>query len=240
MGRNQNLSIEQLLKDFTINQSDFDSFFNFYNDDYKKYGNEIYTDFKVRLVHLKYFLENSWWNNRFHFLWKHYKNYKQIIDLGFSVPYLPVYLHMQGLINELPRIVYVDGNETSKKLAANILEKLGASVDFVVGNLLSESTWDEINAKLDNESKLFCSFETIEHLNNPEEFWGLIGKYKGSDMVLSLPIGPKIPSHNIFFINEDTVKNYVEQYLKIKDSKIFDGKTQSSDYNIYTVFGTII
>ena len=51
-------------------------------------------------------------------------------------------------------------------------------------------------------------------------------------MVLSLPIGPKIPSHNIFFINEDTVKNYVEQYLKIKDSKIFDGKTQSSDYNI--------
>ena len=35
MGRNQNLSIEQLLKDFTINQSDFDSFFNFYNDDYK-------------------------------------------------------------------------------------------------------------------------------------------------------------------------------------------------------------
>ena len=128
---------------------------------------------------------------------------------------------MQGLINELPRIVYVDGNETSKKLAANILEKLGASVDFVVGNLLSESTWDEINAKLDNESKLFCSFETIEHLNNPEEFWGLIGKYKGSDMVLSLPIGPKIPSHNIFFINEDTVKNYVEQYLKIKDSKIF-------------------
>ena len=57
-----------------------------------------------------------------------------------------LFTYTYRLINELPRIVYVDGNETSKKLAANILEKLGASVDFVVGNLLSESTWDEINA----------------------------------------------------------------------------------------------
>lgn len=240
MNNNQDLSIEQQLRDFSINQLDFDSFFNFYNNEFKEYGNEVYADFKVRLVHLKYFLENNWWNNRFLFLWKYYKNYAQIIDLGFSIPYLPIHLHKLKSINRLPKIVYVDGNETSKKLADNILKKTGGSANFIIGDLLDESVWDKINSELSDESKLFCSFETIEHLNKPEEFWRLIGKYKGSDMVLSLPIGPKIPTHNIFFMNDDATKHYVGQYLKIKESKVFDGKTQGSDYRIFTAFGTIV
>ena len=240
MSSNQELTIEQLLKDFAIEQSDFESFFNFYNNDFKEYGNEIYNDFKVRLVHLKYFLENSWWNNRFHFLWKYYKNYEQVIDLGFSVPYLPIHLYKLGKLNELPKMLYVDGNETSKKLADNILGKLNIRAKFVTGDLLDKSTWKSIDSDLTNDSKLFCLFETIEHLNDPTEFWGHIGKYNGSDMTLSLPIGFKIPSHNHSFQNEKEAINYIQQYLELKESKVFDGKVNGSEYRIFTALGSII
>lgn len=240
MGSNQVLTIEKLLKDFAIEQSDFESFFNFYNNDFKEYGNEVYKDFKVRLVHLKYFLENSWWNHRFHFLWKYYKNYEQVIDLGFSVPYLPIHLYELEKLNELPKTLYVDGNETSKKLADNILGTLNIRAKFVIGDLLDESTWKTIDSDLTDGNKLFCSFETIEHLDDPTEFWRHIGKYSGSDMTLSLPIGPKIPSHNLTFQNEKEAINYIQQYLELKESKVFNGKVNGSEYNLFTALGCII
>ncbi|MCX6718905.1 MAG: hypothetical protein NTZ38_00815, partial [Candidatus Taylorbacteria bacterium] len=174
------VDIEGLLRDFSINKKEFISFSDYYNDKFSEYGNEVYDDFKVRLVHLKYFLEDSWWNDRFYFLWKYFKKYGQIIDIGFSVPYLPIHLYRLGRIDELPNILYVDGNETSKILAEKICEKIGIEVDFVVGDVQMSATWEMIRDRIKSDSKLFCLFETIEHLTVADDFWKNIHAYKGS------------------------------------------------------------
>lgn len=227
------------LESLSIGEKSFTDFFDFYNNDFNHYGNEVYEDIRSRLTHLKYFLENSWWNNRFHFLWIYFARYSQIVDLGFSVPYLPLHLNQENKLKETPQLLYVDGNDTSKKLAQNILTELGIKAQFVIGDLENDTTWNSIEENLTREKVLFTSFETIEHLNNPEKFWKHLKNHAGSDMIISLPIGPKIPSHQSFFENKEQVYSYISQYLEIKEKKIFDGKDHGSNYSIYTCLGII-
>lgn len=230
---------KRYLKDVSIDEKSFDGFFSFYNDEYDKYGNEVYEDVRSRLTHLKYFLENSWWNSRFHFLWKYFKRYSQIVDLGFSVPYLPLHLNQEKRLGEAPQLLYVDGNDTSQRLAQIILTGLEVQAQFIVGDLENSVTWNSINKSLVSGKTLFTSFETIEHLKNPERFWRQLKNHAGSDMILSLPIGPQIPSHRSFFENEEQVRSYISHYLEIKEEKIFDGKDYGSNYSIYTCIGVI-
>ncbi len=230
---------KKYLQSLSIDERAFVDFFDFYNNDFNEYGNEVYEDIRSRLTHLKYFLENSWWNNRFHFLWKYFAKYSQIVDLGFSVPYLPLHLNQENMLKEIPQLLYVDGNDTSKKLAQNILTGLDIKAQFVIGDLEDTTTWNSIKENLMGEKVLFTSFETIEHLNDPEKFWKYLKNHMGSDMILSLPIGPKIPSHQSFFVNKEQVHSYISQYLEIKEEKVFSGKDYGSDYSIYTCFGVI-
>lgn len=230
---------EEYLDKLSIEKESFGDFFSFYNNQFSEYGNEVYEDIRSRLTHLKYFLENSWWNNRFHFLFRDFNKYSQIIDLGFSVPYLPLRLHKEGVLNNVPKLLYVDGNDTSKKLAKIILTKLGISADFVVGDLQDMSTWENIQNCILPSQKVFVSFETIEHLDQPEKFWNNLKTFSGSDMILSLPIGPKIPSHATSFENANEVKRYLEPYLAIREEKVFSGKEHDSAYEIYTCLAII-
>jgi hypothetical protein len=234
MKKRKQLSIEELLEEFSRNKNDFQFFCSFYGEKFEEYDNDVYEDFQVRILHLKYFLEKSWWNNRFYFLWKDYKNYEQIVDIGFSVPYLPVYLFENKTLDSLPKMLYVDGNDTSKKLAEFVLSELGVSAEFVVGDIQNVSTWRLMEKKMEKEKYLFCSFETIEHLSNPEIFWENLKTYQGSTILLSLPIGPKIPSHHLFFQNKKDVDDYLQKYVKVEENKIFDGKPHGSVYKIYT------
>jgi len=233
--------VQELLEDFSIPDQEFESFFNFYNDKYQEYGNEVYDDLRVRLTHLKYFLENNWWNNRLYFLWKYYENYQQIIDLGFSIPYLPLRLKSLDKLDAIPRLLYVDKNDTSRKVANNLLKRLDVTAQFVVGDLEDDLTWQQIQKNTKKtEKKLFCIFETIEHLNDPAIFWKFLSKYYNrNDIVLSLPIGDKVPSHHLSFSFKQEVSSYLDQYLEIKESKIFSGKEYGSSYSIYTAFGSI-
>ena len=235
----KSLDLSKYLEVLNIDQSDFDKFFDFYNNSFNEYGNEVYDDIKSRLVHLRYFLENSWWNSRFNLLWKHFSTYSQIIDLGFSVPYLPIHLALNGNLNHVPKLLYVDGSETSKKLGKVILKDLNIESNFIVGDLQSDDTWKQIGKNIEGERILFTSFETIEHLNRPEDFWRNISKYRSSDIIISLPIGPKIPSHSSCFENTNQVKEYISQYLDIKEEIVFEGKSHGSNYSIYTCLGTI-
>lgn len=231
--------LEEYLNKLSVQKASFDGFFSFYNNQFSEYGNEVYDDIRSRLVHLKYFLENSWWNSRFHFLFKYFDRYYQVIDLGFSVPYLPLYLESRGILNKVPKLIYVDGNDTSEKLAKIILTQLGVSADFIVGDLQELSIWKEIQRLISPNKKLFTSFETIEHLEHPEKFWGNVKIFAGSDIILSLPIGPKIPSHATSFKSIDEVERYLEPYLTIKEERVFSGKEHDSVYEIYTCLGNI-
>ncbi len=221
-----------------ISWEDFKKFSDYYNGDYGAYGNEVYEDIKVRLVHLDNFLRENFWNHRFFYLWRDYCKFDQIIDIGFSVPYLPIYLNNIDKIGQMPKLLYVDINETSKQVAEIILEHCGNSADFVTGDVNNPTTWREINKYLSTKNKLFTAFETIEHFEHPEIFWNEIGRLKGSRLILSLPIGEKIPSHHLVFLSETEVRDYLNKYLDITESMVFEDAF-ASKYKIYTAIGTI-
>lgn len=229
--------IDLTLKELGITREELESFSNYYNNDYSAYGNEVYEDLKVRLVHLDNFLKENWWNNRFYFLWRDSDKYDEIVDIGFSVPYLPIHLADTSDIKNLPHLVYVDGNETSKKLATVILDLSNVKAEFVVGDAQNQNTWNEVKGLVSGEKRLFTAFETIEHFENPELFWNEIKKFKGDHLMLSLPIGEKIPSHHSVFSNESEVTNYLEKYLDIIETKVFS--SDESKYKIYTAVGVI-
>ncbi len=230
---------KNLLDRFSVREADFEAFSSFYTGDYENYDNKVYDDLKVCLVHLREFLNDSWWNNRFHFLWKYFSRYEQIIDLGFSVPYLPVRLALQNQLSELPSLLYVENNPYSEKFAREILELLGASASFVTGNLEEKNTWENIAKYTREGKKLFSAFEVIEHLNNREVFWVNLQSFSGSDMMLSLPIGPKIPSHHLALSRAAEAEKYVSQYLEVAEKTIFDGSSQGSKFSIFTAVGAI-
>lgn len=234
--KNDNL-INLTLDKLNISHKELEDFSNYYNNDYSAYGNEVYEDIKVRLVHLDNFLKENWWNNRFYFLFRDFCKYEEIVDIGFSVPYLPIYLSRRNRIQELPRLVYVDGNETSKKLATIILDMLGIKARFVVGDAQNQNTWNDIKEVTLYGKRLFTAFETIEHFEKPELFWKELANYNGDILILSLPIGKKIPSHHSVFSDEVEVTNYLEKYLNISEMKVFS--SAEIDYKIYTAIGTI-
>ncbi|MEN9614190.1 MAG: hypothetical protein RLZZ347_497 [Candidatus Parcubacteria bacterium] len=240
MHQTNNTLVEYLSKQFSISKEDFEKFFHFYNEKFDSYGNEVYEDVRVRLVHLKYFLEGSWWNNRFYFLWKYFHRYEQIIDIGFSVPYLPLYLDKVGRLAELPKLLYIDGNETSKKVSEVILKRLEVTAEYITGDIEDEMLWDAVALQSESsKDTVLCAFETIEHLSHPEIFWNHVKRFSGKDIMLSLPIGPKIPSHHSFFATEQEVESYLSTYIGIKERKVFVGKSEGSSYSIYTCIGAI-
>ncbi len=225
------------LNKLNISPKELEEFSEYYNKDYSTYGNEVYEDIKVRLVHLENFLKENWWNNRFFFLWKYFSNYDEIIDIGFSVPYLPIHLSKLNKVQELPRLVYVDGNETSKKLAEVILDVLNIKAQFITGDAQNHNTWSEIKHVSSGYKRLFTAFETIEHFDHPELFWEGIADFRGDSLILSLPIGEKIPSHYSVFSNEIEITQYLEKYLEIQEKKVFS--SSKSKYKIYTAKGII-
>ncbi len=229
--------INLALSKLNVPLEELEAFSEYYNRDYGAYDNEVYEDIKSRLVHLDNFLKDNFWNNRFYFLWKNFSKYEEIVDIGFSVPYLPIQISNTTKLEVLPRLVYVDGNETSKKLAEVILELLNIKANFVVGDAQNHNTWNEIKNIVSERKRLFTAFETIEHFERPDLFWKEIGYFKGDDLILSLPIGDKIPSHHSVFADESEVTTYLEKYVDIKEKKVFGSK--ESAYKIYTAVGVI-
>lgn len=246
--------LQDLCSDLGIEKEEFGVFLMHYDTGFESYGNEIYDDIKSRLVHLFYFLNKSWWNGRLEHLFSYYSNYDEVIDIGFSVPYLPLRAWQQSLesgkLSRLPHLLYVDLNDTSERLANMILPRIGASADFVTGNVELEDTWKRIAAKISTQEnakegslkKLFCAFETVEHMEHPEKFWqNLSREHKGSDMALSLPVGPGIPSHHLVHEDLGSALAYARRYVDIREYKLISPPPDvQSNFNIFICIGAIL
>ncbi len=227
------------------------SFAAYYDAEFASYGNEVYGDIRSRLVHLLYFLNGSWWNGRFEYLFRDWPQYMQIVDLGFSAPYLPLHIWQEGPADpsrRLPRMIYVDLNDTSQRMSKILLSEMekapGADrhvVDYAVGSLEEADTWKKISEYAGQSGKrLFCAFETIEHLEHPEAFWQHISQYAGEDMIISLPIGPAIPSHHLVFEDAEAALSYVREHIDISEFKVIVPPPDvKSDFSLFVCKGKI-
>lgn len=229
--------LTSMMKEWQVSQKQINDFTEYYNEEFEKYDNSVYSDILTKFVHLKNFLENSFWNNRFYWLFKYYQKYDTIIDLGFSIPYLPIYhYYIQGEKNQLPELLFVDEIQ-SKKFSLQIEQKLNFYATYIVGDLLDNHTWNELKSGVKSSKHLFVAFEVIEHMRNDNLFWKYLSEFKGSEIILSLPIGKRIPSHYISFDNTTQVLKYLSNYVDTLEYKVFESK--KSSYKIFTCRGHI-
>ncbi|MEK6898606.1 MAG: hypothetical protein AABW79_00740 [Nanoarchaeota archaeon] len=210
-----------LLKKFKISKKDFENHRNYYNNHFDNYDNQIYNDIKTRLVHLKNFSEKSWFNKRYDLLLKKYNLFDSIIEVGFSLPYLPL-----KKAKKLPFLVYIDKFDSAITISKEIINYLKSKAIFIEGDIEKKETWKEIKNDINGKSLVVC-IEVLEHLEKPENFWENIKIVSPSNIIVSLPIGPKIPSHNLFFNTDKEAINYLERYMHIINQELISPESSS-------------
>lgn len=233
--------VTYLLEKLNLTQTEVDKHREFYNNHFTEYENDVYLDPKTRLVHLlNFFEENLWFNERFNLLFKHYDNYEALIDFGYGLPYLAITLAEKNDSNSLPKQIFVDKYQSAEDVSKEILSYLNLEATFITKGIESEEVFKDLRALNLPNKKLFVALETIEHLDNPEEFWSNLKDFQGSDFIVSLPVGPKIPSHTLFFNTVEEVREYLSKYLNIKDEHIAQPKGKDGrDLDQYKVFSCL-
>lgn len=228
---------KKIIQKLNITEVEFLQFKLFYNECYLLYGNEIYDDIQTKIVHVENYLDNSWWNNRFYYLKRKHRDFDKIVDLGFSIPYL-YFGSLQSLISISEKQIVLVDNLCSIEFARLLVsQRTYPLLRFVQGDITKSNTWKRIGRYDDSSKLLFTAFEVIEHLKYDHIFWNHIKKHVNASLILSIPIGPKIPAHYKEFKTETEVILYLQQYVKIKHFRIF--KNKNSLFRIFTAITTI-
>jgi len=233
----ENVLLKNLMATFKVSEEAFEKHMEYYNNHFNEYGNEIYEDIKTRLVHLSNFSETNWFNKRYDMLFRHYSTFDCIIEVGFSLPYLPLKEN-----KPLPKLIYVDTYQSALEISKEIMKGYGQDARFIKGDIEEEATWSSIREEVKGRT-LLVAIEILEHLENPDYFWKEVKNLNPSGIVISFPIGPKIPSHHSYFEGEDEVREYFERYLVIEEEHIIEPENKSGrdldKYKDLIVFGRL-
>ncbi|MBN2585649.1 hypothetical protein JXA59_03340 [Patescibacteria group bacterium] len=235
--------LDYLLGKFSVTENQLKQHRLFYNNHFNEYGNEVYEDVKTRLVHLQNFWDDSlWFNQRYDLLFKKYQDFDQIIELGFSLPYLYLQDDVSGLKNK--PLLLVDHYDSAIQVAKEIVDYLKVSnVQLIKSDIQSKEGWNDIQNKIIDGKRLFVAVETIEHLDQPELFWENIHRFVGDKIILSLPIGPAIPSHNLAMKDDQEALEYLEQYIDVAERQFISPSDKRGegldDYKVLIVFGAV-
>ena len=168
-----------------------------YDLDVNAYSNEIYESLGMRMVlHLHNLLERSWHQERQQTILEMLsglENVKSIVDMGFGVPIR--YVKEYVLKNKNLKLTLVDMYDSAFDFSRVLLDSW------------SENWRDQIEfKKLDMNSHeyvgdfdVYIFQDSIEHVEKATEYLSKTVKLapKSAKFVLSLPIGPKVPSHFI-------------------------------------------
>jgi len=237
--------LDYLLDKFSITADQLEQHRLFYNGHFDEYGNEVYEDIKTRLVHLQNFWDESFWlNQRYDLLFKKYKGFDQIIELGFSLPYVQLRAEEQREDIRGIKFLLVDYYDSAIRVTREILCYLSIeNVQLLKADIQSSAGWDEIKDRLVEGRRLFVAIETVEHLKKSDDFWEHIGRFAGDKIILSLPIGPAIPSHELVMKNDQEALGYIGRYVDIEEKQFIYPATArgegADEYRLLIVYGTI-
>lgn len=123
-----------------------------------------------------------------------------------------------------------------------ISSALKQEAQFIKGDIEDKETWSKIASVSKGRVLLVC-IEVLEHLDNPHNFWKNAKALNPSQVIVSLPIGLKIPSHNSSFENKSGAVKYLEKYLKIKELQLIKPFIKSErnidEYSILIAMGEL-
>ncbi len=211
--------IQYCLRHFNLTKEQLIDGYVKYDLDAYDYENEVYESVAMRLVlHLHYLLEGSWHQDRQNavvdFLGK--IDFNTMADVGFGVPtkYLRHYLKESNQKKFTLVDLYESAFEFSKVLLYKFSPEWEKQIFFKKVNMNS------MEYVGDHDVYLFQ--DSIEHTIEPTGYLAdtVSSSPKDAKFILSLPIGPAVPSHYIEFREKEAAIKWLDHVgLKVDDSR---------------------
>ena len=194
-----NLKKEEVIKSFIQ-----------YDTDVLEYDNSIYESISLRAgLYLHYLLKGSWHEERQGIISQILKQekVKNIADIGFGAP--TKYIKEYVLENKDVKLTLFDLYDSAFKFAEVILEYWDGSYrEQIKFKKTDMNTYEYVG-----DYDLYIFQDSIEHVNDPSKYFKMIidSSPKNSKFLLSLPICPPIPSHNIFWKTKEDAKVWLNK-----------------------------
>jgi len=233
-------SVEELGKCFNIPREQLEAFVAFYNADFSAYDNSVYSRIESRIAHWLNYAKHGWFDERIDVglnalqrLLDEGKTF--FIDVGFSVAYL--YTRPALAANKDLSCLFIDKHESAKSFYVVISEALGlvwrsrfdsvsiADVEVDGAQELLVSTAEQSARYHGSSSAFVMASEVLEHLIDAESFWIFLAKLKVALSIpmkayVTLPVGAKIPSHNLEFLSPDSAIKYLGKYAHVESAVV--------------------
>ncbi|MDP2628740.1 MAG: hypothetical protein Q8P15_02485 [Nanoarchaeota archaeon] len=211
--------IKYFLRYFRLGEEQLIQEYVNYDLDVFDYENEIYESIVMRLVlYIHNLLDGSWHQDRQNTILEFLKkiNFETAVDVGFGVP--TKYIKHYILNKSAKKFTLVDLYDSAFDFAKVLLFRWSKTYKKTI----NFEKVDMNNMEYIGDYDVFLFQDSIEHTKNPT---GYLKKTvflspESSKFILSLPIGPSVPSHYIEFKNKEVAIKWLENSgLKIEESK---------------------
>lgn len=229
----RNPSLSFFARKFALTEAEILSDVARYNRDYTQYGNEVYEKITTRVAHWWNYESQNWFAQRVNICLDklHYMSNSIFLDIGFSIPYL---LADRRFINRSDiHSLLVDRHENVVQFYHAITELcsshrqkhdtiLVADIDREVERGKIRNSVLKLSEGIETGSMLVGAMEVIEHLEDDGHFWELLADIRSISrhnplVYVTLPIGQKIPSHNLSFGSEADVIEYLSDRMNLHE-----------------------
>lgn len=235
MSQSSFLTQREFSEHFNFKEDELKAFVEYYNADYSKYGNEVYSKVESRIAHWLNFQENGWFQQRINHYLDLVEGYLTekvlVIDIGFSAPY--AYRRKSLEESEFVSFLFVDKEPSaiafSKELvvmldlpARKLDQFLVADVESAQGvaRILQEAS--SLSSSLKPLRILVVASEVLEHLKDQKSFWNMcrdLGQLSNDPIPVSvyvtLPVGCGIPSHTCEFLDLEAAKTFLNNEMTV-------------------------
>ena len=206
--------IKKILSKLKLSEDEVVQAYADYDMDIFAYKNEIYKSIALRVaLYLHYTLKGSWHQERQEVILNFIKRVKpkSVIDIGFGAPtkYIEEYV-----IKNKVNLTLIDLYESAFRFTEIFLGLISKNWK----KFISFKKFDMNKNEFVGDYDCYIFQDSIEHAKNPSKFLKKTVQMSSnkSSFIISLPIGPKIPSHNISWKTEKEAINWLKIYgLKV-------------------------
>lgn len=210
---------------------------DFYNFQYKSYGNEIYELPSTRLAHWwNYEEEESWFGKRIDLYLDRFEILSDVllIDVGFSIPYLSTRHSLLGRTDV--SAILVDNKQSAADFYELIKQQIpsprASNDELIIADIEDADSQKQIVdaarrtiVERGIRHVIIAASEVVEHLSDPATFWRFASSLTHAvttetTVYVTLPVADAIPSHSLVFEEEVPAMTYLLKSFVLDEARI--------------------
>jgi hypothetical protein len=220
-GSENRKEIYHLMSELNVTKEQIIQAYINYDMDVFAYENEIYESLPMRFaLYLHYLLKDSWHQGRQRVILDFVEeiNPKSSIDMGFGAPTRYI---KEFILKKKKKLVLLDLFDSAFEFSGKLFDHLSDSWEKIISFKKLDMNTHEYPGDFD----CYIFQDSIEHVKDSTKYLSKIAKQspKESKFILSLPIGEKIPSHTIFWLDDVEAVEWLRKsgLSVIKSEKVF-------------------